>query len=63
MLGKRVSIASQRYAEIKVEAFNLLNHPNFGAPARDVATPNTFGTISSAVGVPRTVELVFKFYF
>ena len=46
-----------------MEAFNALNHPNFGAPFRDISAPNTFGTITNTVSAPRTVELVAKLYF
>ncbi len=33
--------------QIKVEAYNLLNHPVLGSPAASVTTPSTFGQISS----------------
>jgi hypothetical protein len=38
-------------------------HPSFGPPARDIATPNTFGVITSTISSPRVVELGLKFYF
>jgi hypothetical protein len=41
----------------------VLNHPSFGAPARNIADPNTFGVIASTVSAPRTIELVAKFGF
>ena len=63
MLGKRFEIGGPRYAEFRVEAFNVLNHPSFGAPFRDLASPATFGTIRNTVSSPRVVELVLKFYF
>jgi hypothetical protein len=62
-LSKRFEVGGPRYLEFRVEAFNVLNHPNFGPPARDIAAPNTFGLITSTVGTPRVIELALKFYF
>jgi hypothetical protein len=63
VLATRFSAGAERYFEVRLEAFNLTNTPSFGPPARDINTPNTFGRITSTVGNPRTVELVFKFYY
>ncbi len=63
VLSKRFSTGRATYAEFRIEAFNVLNHPSFGPPARDIATPNTFGTITSTISSPRVVELGLKFYF
>ena len=63
VLAKRVGVGGDRYAEFRAEAFNLTNTPSFGPPARDINTPNTFGTITSTVSTARTVELVLKFFF
>ena len=52
-----------RYLEFRVEAFNLLNHPSFGPPARDISVPNTFGVITNTISSPRVIELALKFYF
>ena len=63
MLSKRFDVGGPRYAEFRVEAFNALNHPSFGPPARDISVPNTFGTITNTISSPRVIELVLKFYF
>ena len=63
MFSKRIEVGGPRYGEFRIEAFNALNHPSFGPPARDISVPNTFGTITSTISSPRVVELVFKFYF
>jgi hypothetical protein len=63
MLAKRVDIRGTSYAEFRIEAFNALNHPSFGPPARDISAPNTFGVITSTISATRVIELVLKFYF
>ena len=63
VLAKRFAAGGERYFEFRAEAFNLTNTPSFGPPARDIAAPNTFGTITSTVSTARTVELVVKFFF
>jgi hypothetical protein len=63
MLGKRVDVGEPRYAEFRIEAFNVLNHTSFGAPGRDISAPASFGVITNTISSPRVIELVFKFYF
>ena len=63
VLSKNFAAGGARYAEFRIEAFNVLNHPSFGPPARDISVTNTFGTITNTVSSPRVVELAFKFYF
>ena len=63
VLSKRFNTGGGRYFEFRAEAFNLTNTPSFGPPARDINSPNTFGTITSTVSSARVVELVLKFFF
>jgi Carboxypeptidase regulatory-like domain/TonB dependent receptor len=63
VLAKQFKTGGDRYFEFRAEAFNLLNHPSFGPPARDINAPITFGTITSTVSTARVMELVFKFAF
>jgi hypothetical protein len=65
VVSKRIDYAGggARYAEVRLEAFNVFNIPSFGPPARDISVPNTFGVITTTVSSPRVVELVFKLYF
>jgi len=62
-LSKRFKVGGARALEFRAEAFNVLNHPNFGPPGRDINTPGTFGIITGTVGSPRVVEFVLKFFF
>ena len=62
-LAKSFNLGGSRHLDFRIEAFNLFNHPNFGPPGRDIATPSTFGIITSTVGSPRVIELVLKFAF
>jgi hypothetical protein len=63
VLSKRFDLGGPRYGEFRVEAFNLFNHPSFGAPGRSFDVPASFGVITNTVSSPRVVELGVKFYF
>ena len=63
ILQTETSGVGPRYGEFRVEAFNALNIPSFGPPARDISVPNTFGIITNTISSPRVIELVFKVYF
>jgi hypothetical protein len=64
-LSKNVFLADARYVTVRVEAFNVLNHPNFAlqAGSANIADPTTFGRIQNTFSAPRIVELVLKFTF
>ncbi|MEO8521403.1 MAG: TonB-dependent receptor, partial [Acidobacteriota bacterium] len=53
--------ASERRIEARVEAFNLLNHTNFG-PANGNRSSSSFGSITSTA-VARQIQLGLKIYF
>ena len=61
-LAKRVATVGPQYALFRIEAYNLLNHPNFGPPERNIQNQN-FGTITSTANDPRVVQLVLKYFF
>jgi hypothetical protein len=61
-LSKRVTTLGRQYVMFRAEMYNVLNHPNFGPPDRNIQSQN-FGTITSTVGDPRVIQLVLKYYF
>jgi hypothetical protein len=61
-LSKRIATVARQYFMFRVEAFNLLNHPNFGPPDRNIQS-QTFGTITSTAGDARIVQLALKYSF
>ncbi|HTK29136.1 MAG TPA: TonB-dependent receptor [Vicinamibacterales bacterium] len=60
-LMRRIPTGGGASVEIRVEVFNLLNTPPFGAPAAVLGAAN-FGTITTA-GDPRVVQLAAKVGF
>lgn len=61
-LSKRFATFGRQYFLLRGEAYNLLNHPNFGPPNRDIQN-QAFGTITSVVSDPRVIQLVAKYFF
>ena len=48
--------------ELRLEGFNVLNHPQFGAPGGAQGS-STFGVISSTAIDNRELQVAFKYYF
>ena len=61
-LSKRIQTIARQYFMVRIEAFNLLNHPNFGPPERNIQNQN-FGTITTTANDPRIVQVVLKYFF
>jgi hypothetical protein len=38
--------------QVGAQAYNVLNHVNFGQPGNSASNPNTLGVISSDIGPP-----------
>ena len=63
-LHKNVNIGERRSLELRIEAFNALNHAQFFGPAAvngNITSPS-FGTVTDAAP-PRLVQLAAKFQF
>jgi hypothetical protein len=54
-LGKVIPITEDKHFEIGADAYNLLNHPNFGLPNSDVFKGQTLGTVTTDVSVPTSI--------
>ena len=57
-LFKRFAIGASRYAEFRVDAFNVTNSVRWGNPGTgySIATGNTFGQITGTAGSQRTLR-------
>jgi hypothetical protein len=62
-LVKRFVIKERKAVTFRVEAYNFLNHPDFGNPGLSLATPATFGKITNVVNNPRIVQMALRFDF
>jgi hypothetical protein len=60
---RQFPIGEGRQFEFRAEAFNLANHVNLGQPDGSITDGPTFGTISSAAGQNRQLQIAGKFIF
>lgn len=60
-LGKKLDISERQSFDLRFEAFNSLNHTNFGNPGTSFGS-STFGVISSS-GTPRIVQMALRYRF
>ena len=61
-LFKNFVIKEQTRFEFRAEAFNVLNHPQFGLPNPNIGNGQA-GTITSIVGNPRQLQMGIRFQF
>lgn len=60
-LNKTFLLAENVSLQFRAESFNVTNHPNFGLPVNDLASPN-FGRILES-GPPRLMQFALKLLF
>jgi Carboxypeptidase regulatory-like domain/TonB dependent receptor len=61
-IDKAFALGGARALALRLEAFNVLNHPNMGLPIRDITDPN-FGQILETASSQRILEFAAKFTF
>jgi hypothetical protein len=61
-LNKRVRITEALNLQIRADAFDALNHPNWGSPNVS-PTSAAFGRITSQANLPRTIQLGMRLSF
>ena len=59
---KRIAIREQHALQLRIEIFNLYNHPSWGAPNTSLGTA-AFNTISSQSVAPRQLQFGLKYLF
>ena len=64
---KRFRVYGERtFVTFRAEAYNLLNHVNFGVPGLSLQTPQSFGVIQSQIngtGGPRVMQMALRLDF
>lgn len=61
-LFKNFVIKEQTRFELRAEAFNIFNHPQFGQPNANIGNAQV-GQITSTVGNPRQLQMALRFQF
>src|SRR5206468_2923249 len=61
-LFKKIAISERTGFQFRAEAFNVLNHPNWGG-ANFNPTSATFGKVTGKTGDVRNMQLSLRFYF
>ncbi len=61
-ISKRFAVSEKANLQLRLEAYNVLNHPTFAAP-NTTATSSAFGTITAQANRPRTLQVGARFVF
>ena len=66
-ISKKTAITETLRLELRVEAFNLMNHPQFNPPGTQFGSGSNFGqtqaAVASQVNQPRALQLAARFTF
>ena len=69
-VSKKFRIGEKTGVDLGVQAFNVLNHPQLGAPAVNFSSTSNFGRITSPIntapvgaGTPRQVQVYLRLGF
>jgi hypothetical protein len=62
-LAKDTTIFDRARLQLRMDAFNAFNHPQFGTPGATVSNPSNYGVITSTVGQARTIAFGAKLQF
>jgi hypothetical protein len=61
-LARNIRIHEKHQLQVRFEAFNAANHPNWNAPGSDARSASTFGVITSAKTM-RSLQFALKYSF
>jgi hypothetical protein len=59
---KQFTVSDYIKTELRAEAFNAFNTPQFGVPDTNVSSA-TFGAVSTQINTPRQIQLAAKILF
>jgi len=62
-IAKSISLGERRSLTLRVEGFNVLNHPNYGNPQLNISTTTTVATITNVLRPQREVQFAARFAF
>jgi hypothetical protein len=66
-LEKNTAFRERYNLQLRVDSFNIFNHPDFATPNASISNASSVGTITATSGTPsyepRTVEFAMKFSF
>lgn len=62
-LAKNTALSERVRFQLRADAFNTFNHPNFANPNATLSNTSNFGQITNTTGQPRTIALGAKLQF
>ena len=62
-LAKTFPIREKKQVVVRMDVFNVMNHPNWQNPDMNISNVNTVATIADIVGTMRTAQFALEFRF